>query len=107
MSRILRSVVDLGRHAGLRLGLLRPVSLWPFPKTVLQELAAKARSFLVCELSLGQMIEDVRLSVQDRLPVHFYGRQGGMTPTPQEVLEKVLQLPEVSHCVPCPAMTRS
>jgi 2-oxoglutarate ferredoxin oxidoreductase subunit alpha len=74
---------------------------------VLQELAAKARSFLVCELSLGQMIEDVRLSVQDRLPVHFYGRQGGMTPTPQEVLEKVLQLPEVSHCVPCPAMTRS
>jgi len=107
VSRILRSAVDLGRQAGLRLGLLRPVSLFPFPKTALQELAAQARCFLVCELSLGQMVEDVRLSVPDRLLVHFYGRQGGVTPTPQEVLEKVLQLPEVSARNLCSVETRS
>jgi pyruvate/2-oxoacid:ferredoxin oxidoreductase alpha subunit len=107
VSRILRSAVDLGRQAGLRLGLLRPVSLFPFPKAALQELAAQARCFLVCELSLGQMVEDVRLSVPDRLPVHFYGRQGGVTPTPQEVLEKVLQLPEVSPSNLCSVETGS
>ena len=107
VSRILRSAVDLGRQAGLRLGLLRPVSLFPFPKAALQELAVQARCFLVCELSLGQMVEDVRLSVPDRLPVHFYGRQGGVTPTPQEVLEKVLQLPEVSARNLCSVETRS
>lgn len=107
VSRILRSTVDLGRQAGLRLGLLRPVSLWPFPKVAVQELAGQASCFLVCELSLGQMVEDVRLSVQDRLPVYFYGRQGGVTPTPQEVLEQVLQLPEVSARTLCSAMTRS
>jgi pyruvate/2-oxoacid:ferredoxin oxidoreductase alpha subunit len=99
VSRILRSTVDLGRKAGLRVGLLRPVSLWPFPKTALQELAAQARCFLVCELSLGQMVEDVRLCVQDRAPVYFYGRQGGLTPTPEEVLEKLLELPEVLPAV--------
>jgi len=107
VSRILRSAVDLGRQAGLRLGLLRPISLWPFPKAAFRELAGQARCFFVCELSLGQMVEDVRLSVQDRLPVYFYGRQGGVTPTPQEVLEKVLQLPEVPARTLCSAMTRS
>jgi pyruvate/2-oxoacid:ferredoxin oxidoreductase alpha subunit len=106
VSRILRSTVDLGRQAGLRLGLFRPVSLWPFPKTALQELAAQAQCLLVCELSLGQMVEDVRLAVQDRLPVHFYGRQGGVTPTPQEVLKKALQLHAPVRRNLFPAMTK-
>jgi 2-oxoisovalerate ferredoxin oxidoreductase alpha subunit len=94
VSRILRSAVDLGRKAGVRLGLLRPISLWPFPKLALEALAKQARCLLVCELSWGQMVEDVRLAVRDQLPVYFYGRQGGMVPSPEEVLEKVWGLPE-------------
>ncbi len=96
VSRILRSAVDLARQAGLRVGLFRPVSLWPFARRVLQDLAMQAKCFLVCELSCGQMVEDVRLTVRDQLPVYFYGRQGGVTPTPREVLERVWQLRESS-----------
>jgi pyruvate/2-oxoacid:ferredoxin oxidoreductase alpha subunit len=98
VSRVLRSAVDLGRRAGVRLGLLRPVSLWPFPKLTLEALARQAKCLLVCELSWGQMVEDVRLAVRDQLPVYFYGRQGGMVPSPEEVLEKVWGLPEFSVC---------
>ena len=99
ISRILRSAVDLARRDGLRLGLLRPISLWPFPKPMLQSLAGQTRCFFVCELSCGQMVEDVRLAVRDQVPIHFYGRQGGMVPTPAEVLERVCALPECSYRV--------
>ncbi len=107
VSRILRSAVDLGRRAGVRLGLLRPVSLWPFPKLTLETLAKQARCLLVCELSWGQMVEDVRLAVRDQLPVYFYGRQGGMVPSPEEVLEKVWGLPEFSVCTTHSALARN
>jgi pyruvate/2-oxoacid:ferredoxin oxidoreductase alpha subunit len=89
VSRILRSVVDQGRARGLRLGLFRPISLWPFPQKELRALAEESKSFLVCELSWGQMLEDVRLSVGEQSPVHFYGRKGGMVPTPEELLQKI------------------
>ncbi len=92
VSRVLRSVVDQGRTQGLKLGLFRPISLWPFSKTELKALASQAKSLLVCELSWGQMVEDIRLIVRDRLPVDFYGRKGGVVPTPEEVLEKVWEL---------------
>ena len=89
VSRILRSVVDKGRARGLRLGLFRPISLWPFPKQELRALAMEGKTFLVCELSWGQMVEDVRLSVGDQAAVHFHGRKGGMVPTPEELLQKI------------------
>ena len=92
VSRILRSVVDLGRQRGFRLGLFRPVSLWPFPARELGQLAAELKSFFVCELSWGQMIEDVRLAVGTHIPVHFYGRMGGIVPTTEEVLREVVKL---------------
>jgi 2-oxoisovalerate ferredoxin oxidoreductase alpha subunit len=92
VSRILRSVVDLGRARGKRLGLLRPISLWPFPHKELRALAEESKNLLVCELSWGQMLEDVRLSVAEQAPVHFYGRKGGVVPTPEELLHKVREI---------------
>jgi pyruvate/2-oxoacid:ferredoxin oxidoreductase alpha subunit len=96
VSRILRSVVDLGRQQGLKVGLFRPISLWPFPTRELGQLAAELKSFFVCELSWGQMVEDVRLAVGSHIPVHFYGRKGGMVPTTEEVLREVVKLDESS-----------
>jgi 2-oxoisovalerate ferredoxin oxidoreductase alpha subunit len=86
VSRVLRTMVDQGRAAGMKLGLLRPVSLWPFPKAAFQALAEAGKKFLVVELSWGQMVEDVRLAVAEKSPVHFYGRKGGVVPTPEEIM---------------------
>jgi 2-oxoglutarate ferredoxin oxidoreductase subunit alpha len=69
--------------------LHRPVSLYPFPSDRLAELAERARGFLVVEMNAGQMVEDVRLAVNGRAPVAFYGRMGGVVPLPEEVLEQI------------------
>ncbi len=90
-SRIAKKVVDLARQQGIKMGLMRPITLWPFPAKVLEGLAKKAhvRFFLSVEMSCGQMVEDVRLAVNGAKPVHFYGRSGGIVPTPDEVLSVV------------------
>lgn len=80
VSRIVYSTVDEARAKGLKVGLLRPITLWPFPSAPLAALAEKAKGFLAVELSTGQMVEDVRLAVNGKAPVHFYGRCGGMVP---------------------------
>ena len=89
VGRILKAVVGLARAAGLKVGLLRPITLFPFPTLQLRALARRAEAFAVVELSTGQMIEDVRLAIEGRRPVEFYGRQGGNVPTAEEVLEFV------------------
>ncbi|MBF8285929.1 MAG: pyruvate flavodoxin/ferredoxin oxidoreductase domain protein, partial [Anaerolineales bacterium] len=87
--------VKQARAEGLRVGLFRPISLFPFPEKRLAELARQARSFLVVEMNAGQMIEDVRLAVSGQgpggstPPVKFYGRMGGVVPLPDEVLEAI------------------
>ena len=86
VSRIVYSAVDRARSEGLKVGLLRPITLWPFPTRAIAELCATAKSFLAVELSTGQMVEDVRLAVEGRKPVHFYGRCGGMVPGGDELL---------------------
>ncbi|MGH7599963.1 MAG: 3-methyl-2-oxobutanoate dehydrogenase subunit VorB, partial [bacterium] len=86
VSRLLRTAVDMAREQGIPAGLLRPISLWPFPSKKIGELADQAYGFLVCELSTGQMVEDVRLAVHDWVPVEFYGRAGGVVPTAEELL---------------------
>ncbi len=91
-ARITRAVVLAGRKEGLRLGLFRPISLWPFPYGPLASLAARKRHFLVVEMNLGQMVEDVRLATGGRVPVSFYGRPGGGVPTPEEISEVVAHL---------------
>jgi pyruvate/2-oxoacid:ferredoxin oxidoreductase alpha subunit len=70
-------------------GMHRPVSLWPFPKGRLEELASQVDQIIVFEMSNGQMVDDVRLSVHDSLPVHFHGRMGGNVPTPEECVEVI------------------
>ena len=86
VSRVLRSAVEVARKDGLRVGLFRPITLWPFPSVALREAAARVQKLLVVELSNGQMLEDVRLAVEGRVPVEFYGRVGGNVPSVEEVL---------------------
>jgi 2-oxoglutarate ferredoxin oxidoreductase subunit alpha len=87
--RIALSAVDLARESGYKVGLLRPQSLWPFPKARLQEVAEHIQEILVVEMNAGQMIDDVRLAVNGLIPVKFYGRMGGVIPMPDEVFEAI------------------
>ena len=94
VSRVLRTTVDEARREGLRVGLFRPVTLWPFPAQALREAAAHAEKVLVVELSNGQMVDDVRLALNGAVPVEFYGRGGGNVPAPEEVYAQITaQLP--------------
>jgi pyruvate/2-oxoacid:ferredoxin oxidoreductase alpha subunit len=88
-SRLLRSAVGKVRADGLRVGLLRPITLWPFPAKRIEELAEKVKGFLVAELSTGQMVEDVRLAVEGRVPVGFHGRWGGSVPSVEELRQAI------------------
>jgi len=75
-------------------GLIRPITLWPFPKDAFKKWAEAdhVKSFLTVEMSMGQMIEDVRLSIKDIKPVHFYGRTGGMVPLPGDLLNEIIKI---------------
>ena len=91
VSRVVRSAVELLRQEGIKAGMVRPITLWPYPKAVIRRLADRAKFFLACEMSMGQMVEDVQLSVEGLRPVYFYGRSGGNVPTPAEVAAQVKQ----------------
>lgn len=91
VSRVLRSAVDQARKQGIKVGLFRPITLWPFPSQELSQAAEKAERFLVVELSNGQMVEDVRLVLNGEREVEFYGRVGGNVPGVEELLEKILE----------------
>ncbi len=88
-ARIAKGAVKRAREKGLRIGLLRPITLWPFPSKVLRQLAEQVEGFLVFEMSMGQMLEDVKLAVEGAAPVEFYGRPGGVVITPLELLRAV------------------
>ena len=90
VSRVLRSTVDQSRRQGLRAGLFRPITLWPFPAQALRDAARRCQSVLVVEMSTGQMVEDVRLTLDGRVPVEFYGRVGGNVPLAEELLSRLL-----------------
>jgi len=89
-SRVLRSAVEEARQQGLRVGLFRPITLWPFPSRALAEAAAHVHKVLVVELSNGQMVEDVRLALNGKVPVEFYGRTGGNVPSVEEIHAELL-----------------
>ncbi len=91
-ARIVKAAVDLARTEGIKAGLFRPVTLYPFPKQEINLACAKAKRVLVVEMSMGQMIEDVKLSLNCRLPVSFYGRVGGMVPTARAVYNEIAAL---------------
>jgi len=85
-ARVARSAIAQAREKGIRVGLFRPITLWPFPERELARLSGRLHGILTVELSSGQMVEDVRLAVEGRCPVAFHGRMGGLVPTPNEVL---------------------
>ena len=94
VGRICTSVLRAARQEGLKVGLLRPQTLWPFPTARINELAAQMRGVLVAEMSAGQMLVDVEHAVAGRTPVHFYGRMGGVIPMSAEILEAVKKVQE-------------
>ncbi len=94
VSRIVYSTIDQARKMGMKVGLLRPITLWPFPSEIISKLADKTGSFLAAELSTGQMVEDVRLAVNGKVPVHFYGRCGGVVPGGKELLAEYTKIIE-------------
>ena len=89
VSRLLLSAVEKAREDGLKVGLLRPITLWPFPSVRVEELSQGTKKFLVSEMSTGQMVEDVRLAVCGRVPVEFYGRWGGSVPSVEELRKAI------------------
>lgn len=91
-ARICKVAVNRLREEGIKVGLLRPITLWPFPKNAIKKRAETAKAFLCVEMSLGQMVEDVRLAVNGKRPVEFFGRTGGLIPEFKEVMEKTKQL---------------
>jgi 2-oxoglutarate ferredoxin oxidoreductase subunit alpha len=90
--RIVQTAVKMARAEGIPVGLFRPISVFPFPYDRLDEIAGRARRFLVVELSAGQMIEDVRLATNCRKPIDFYGKLGGLVPLPEDILDQIHKL---------------
>jgi 2-oxoglutarate ferredoxin oxidoreductase subunit alpha len=88
-ARIAKGAVDKARQQGIKVGLVRPITLWPFPSDRLAQVAKTAKAFLAVEMSLGQMVEDVRLAVNGAKPVHLYSRTGGMIPVVNEIVAEV------------------
>lgn len=89
VARICQKAAHLAREKGIKVGVFRPISLFPYPYKPLNELADKVQSFMTVEMSSGQMVEDVRLAVNGKKPVEFHGRMGGIVPSPEEILEKL------------------
>lgn len=90
VARIAHKAVELARAEGIRAGLLRPITLFPYPYKPLRALAEQVEGILVAEMNAGQMVEDVRLAVDGRVPVSFHGRMGGVIPSPEEIVEQLM-----------------
>ena len=91
-SRVVESAVKTVRAEGLKVGVIRPITLWPFPEKIFSEAADTAKAFLSVEMSMGQMVEDVKIAVNGKADVHFFGRTGGIIPTPQEIAEEIRKI---------------
>lgn len=96
-ARVCQKTVDLAREKGIRVGLLRPITLFPFPSKALASLADKVDFLFVIEMNAGQMVEDVKLAVNGKRPVYFKGRMGGMVPSPDDVLKEIENIIEKSE----------
>ena len=94
--RVAQTAVNMARQQGIPVGLLRPISLFPFPEERLSQLADEARGFLVVEMNAGQMVDDVKIAVGGQAPVEFYGRMGGMVPLPDEILAAIAKLDQAT-----------
>jgi 2-oxoglutarate ferredoxin oxidoreductase subunit alpha len=90
--RVALSAVRAARQQGIKVGLLRPITVSPFPFEIIEQLAGRVSGFLVTEMNSGQMLEDVRLAVKGRAPIRFYGRMGGVVPFPDEILSEIQRM---------------
>ena len=90
-ARIAKNAIAMAREKGIKAGLIRPITLWPFPVDVFEKAADKVKAFICVEMSMGQMIEDVRLATKCKKPVTLCNRVGGMIPSPEQVLEKIIE----------------
>lgn len=97
-ARISTKAIELCRQHGVRVGLLRPITLWPYPAQAIHELSSKVKEIFCVEINAGQMIQDVRLAVEGQCPVSHYGRMGGMVPTPEEIAGVILQKVNRKEC---------
>ena len=91
-ARIVKSAVNSARAMGIKAGMIRPITLWPFPEKVIRKAAKTADCFLSVEMNMGQMVDDVRLAVNGEKPVFFFGRTGGIIPSPAEVLGEIQKI---------------
>ena len=94
-ARIALTAIRRARKEGIKVGLIRPITLWPFPSEAVGTSAAKVRAMLTVEMSLGQMVDDVRIAANGRCPVEFYGRTGGMVPAVSEIYDQIVRMKEV------------
>jgi len=92
VARICKSVIKTAAEEGIKVGLLRPITLYPFPTEAFEKVIDTPKAFLTVEMSSGQMLEDVKLAVEGRKPVHFVGRMGGMIPTVSDVMKKIREI---------------
>jgi len=90
-ARISEKAIEMAREEGIKVGLLRPITLWPFPTKEIQQTAQGKKGILVAEINAGQMVEDVRLAINGQLPVEYFGRLGGIVPEPGEIVEALKQ----------------
>jgi 2-oxoglutarate ferredoxin oxidoreductase subunit alpha len=93
-ARICQKAIELAKEKGIRVGLLRPITLFPFPSEAIARIAPNVEAFLTVEMNAGQMVEDVRLAVNGKKPVYFKGRMGGMIPTPDDILLEIETIAE-------------
>lgn len=91
-ARISSRAIEMARKEGYKVGMIRPITLFPFPTDIINETADRVDNFLAVEMSTGQMVEDVRLAVNGKKPVHFYGRTGGVVPSPEEIVDKIKEI---------------
>ncbi len=93
-ARICRSAIETLHDQGINVGMIRPISLWPFPKKAFEHIPKTCKGILVTEMSMGQMIDDVKIVNKGKLPIAFYGRTGGVVPEPEEIVEAILHFNE-------------
>lgn len=93
-ARISQKAIEIAHEKGLKVGLFRPITLWPFPEQQIRELSHRVKGILVVEINAGQMVFDVRLAAEGRIPVNQYGRLGGIVPSPDEIVDELFKLAE-------------
>ena len=92
IARVVKNAKIIAEQQGIKVGIIRPITLWPFPKQAFAKAAASKKPVLCVEMSMGQMVEDVRLAVNGAVPVHFYGRTGGVVPAPEDIAAEIKKI---------------